>query len=197
LCCTLELTLCQTPSQEQYREIVARALAQAENVSWLAKGIRELFDAAEAREDSEILQLQVVVHDAISDLLPVAELAGVRICYLPRSGCPVRFEAERLRRGLFHLLGFVVGWGGSGDVVKIELGESGNDAVLALNASGQGAAHAQVSAPNSSEDYPPRELARRLGLGIARAIFEAAGGSFSVEGGVDGVSVQVQLPRAR
>ena len=125
LCCSLELTMQQSPTPEQYRESVSRVLVQAEHVSWLASGIRELFDASEAGEDCEALPLQTAVQSAVSDLLPVAEAAGVRICYLPRSGCPVRFEAQRLRQGLFHLLGFAVSVGGRGAVVKIEVGRRG------------------------------------------------------------------------
>ena len=201
LCCSLELTLQQTPTEKQYRESVTRALAQAEQVSWLATGIRELLDAAEAAPDLEVLQMQAAVQDAVSDLLPVAELAGVRICYLPRSPGSVRFEARRLRRGLFHLLSFVVGWGG-GAVVRIELSESGEQVVLALTVSGEGISReAMESAPessspaSSSQDALPRDLTRRLGLGIARATFEAAGGSFRAERGIESMIVEVRLPR--
>jgi len=203
LCCSLELTLQQTPTEKQYRESVTRALAQAEQVSWLATGIRELLDAAEAAPDLEVLQMQAAVQDAVSDLLPVAELAGVRICYLPRSPGSVRFEARRLRRGLFHLMGFVVGWGG-GAVVRIELSESGEQVVLALTVSGEGisreamesAESPESSSPaSSSQDALPRDLTRRLGLGIARATFEAAGGSFRAERGIESMIVEVRLPR--
>jgi len=203
LCCSLELTLQQTPTEKQYRESVTRALAQAEQVSWLAMGIRELLDAGDAGPDLEVLQMQAAVHDAVTDLLSVAELAGVRICYLPRSPGSVRFEARRLRRGLFHLMGFVVGWGG-GAVVRIELSESGEQVVLALTVSGEGisreamesAESPESSSPaSSSQDALPRDLTRRLGLGIARATFEAAGGSFRAERGIESMIVEVRLPR--
>ena len=203
LCCSLELTLQQTPTEKQYRESVTRALAQAEQVSWLATGIRELLDAGDAGPDLEVLQMQAAVHDAVTDLLSVAELAGVRICYLPRSPGSVRFEARRLRRGLFHLMGFVVGWGG-GAVVRIELSESGEQVVLALTVSGEGisreamesAESPESSSPaSSSQDALPRDLTRRLGLGIARATFEAAGGSFRAERGIESMIVEVRLPR--
>jgi len=187
LCCSLELTLQQSPTPEQYRESVSRALAQAEHVSWLVTGIRELFDAGEAGAGGEVLELQAAVQSAASDLLPVAESAGVRISFLPRSACPVRFEAQRLRQGLFHLLGFAVSAGGRGAAVKIEVAAAGEEAVLGMTVSG---AHTL----RSIED-PPQELARRLGLGIARAIFEAAGGSFRGERGMDCMSVEVRLPR--
>ena len=96
LCCSLELALQQTLTAEEYRESVSRALMQAERVSWLTMGIRELFEAEQAGEDCEVLPLQVAVASAIDDVLLVAEAAGVRICWCrdrlarfgsKRSGC--------------------------------------------------------------------------------------------------------------
>jgi signal transduction histidine kinase len=184
LCCSLELTLQQSPTPEQYRESVSRALAQAEKVSWLATGMRELFDASEVGEDCEVLPLQAAVESAVSNLLPVAESAGVQIYCLPRSACAVRFEAHRLQQGLFHLLGFAVSAGGRGAVVKIEVGECGEEGVLGV-----------MVCEGVGGDQEPGELVRRLGLGIACAIFEAAGGSFRAERSVDYLGVEVRIPR--
>jgi signal transduction histidine kinase len=94
-----------------------------------------------------------------------------------------------LRQGLFHLIGFVLGSGGSNAAFKIELAERGADAALALTVRREGF-NAGPSTTNSDQD-----LSRRLGLGIARAIFEAAGGSLSVERGAEGLSVEVRLLR--
>ena len=102
LCCSLELTLQQSLTAEEYRESVSRALIQAERVSWLTMGIRELFEAGQAGEDCEVLALQGAVAGAIDDVLLVAETAGVRICWVTRSACPVWFEAQRLRNALFQ-----------------------------------------------------------------------------------------------
>lgn len=186
--CSLELALLQTLTTEQYREAVGQALGQAEKASWSATAIRELLDAGQVGPDLEVLELRKAVADAVSDLLPVAESAGVRIGYLPGSACPVWFDAQRLRQGLFHLLGFVVSSVGPGAGVKIDLDERGKEAVLALTASGQRACD------EASADSDP-ELSRRLGLGIARTIFEVAGGNFSVEREGQSLSVEVRLPR--
>ncbi len=50
-------------------------------------------------------------------------------------------------------------------------------------------------AANGSEGKAP-ELARRLGLAIARGIFQAAGGGLRLEGSGDCLSVEVRLPLA-
>ena len=186
LSCSLELTLQQAATVEEYRESVARALADAERVSWLSTGIRELLEAGQASEDCELLPLQAAVQAAINDLLLLAESKGVQICYSPGAAGLVWFEARRLRQGLFHLLGSALSAGGPGAVVRIEMVEAGEEVVLALTVSGE--AHRA----NLSED---EQLALRLGLGIARATFEAVGGRFRVERGVDGLGVEVRLRR--
>jgi C4-dicarboxylate-specific signal transduction histidine kinase len=159
-------------------------------------GIRELFEAGEAGEDCGVLPLQVAVASAIDDVRLMAEAAGVQICWVPGPPCPVWFEAQRLRSALFHLLGFVVGWGGRGSVVRIELAEGGERSLLALSVSGKGPAQPQACSSNSWDEERPQELSRRLGLGIARAIFEAAGGIFRAERKSEGMSVEIRLARA-
>jgi signal transduction histidine kinase len=193
LCCSLELAQLQTPTTEQYGEIVSRTLEQAEKVSWLATAIRELFDAGQAGENGEVLELRWVVEDAVGDLLPVAQSAGVRVRYSPRSPCPVWFDARRLRQGLFHLLGFGVSSGVPGAVLNIDLEERDAEVWLTLTVSGRDGDGVPVAGPN--HDPLPDHMVRRLGLGIARAVFEAAGGSLRLESGGDGLSVEVRLPQ--
>ncbi len=187
LCCSLELAQLQIPSAERYREVVGHALAQTEKVSALATAIRELFDAGHAGPGGEVLELRRAVEDAAADLLPVAESAGVQVICPPGPACRIWFDAPRMRQGLFHLMGFVIGAGGSS--VRIELAERGTEAVLTLVVSPAGI---QDSGPPANSD---QELLLRLGLGIARAIFEAAGGTLTVERGVESLSVQVRILR--
>jgi hypothetical protein len=73
-------------------------------------------------------------------------------------------------QGLFHLIGFVIGSGCSNATFKIELAERGADAALVLTVRREGF-NAGPSTISSDKD-----LSRRLGLGIARALFEEAGG---------------------
>ena len=190
LCCSLELALLQTPNPEQYGEIVSQALSQAEKVSALTTAIRELFDASLAAQGGEVLDLRRAVEEAVGDLLPVAESAGVQVCYLPGPACRVWFDAPRLRQGLFHLIGFVIGSGGRGSAVRIELVEHGAEVGLGLTISASPGICDEPSNPN-----PDLELLRRLGLGIARAVFEAAGGSLSVNRGVERLTVEIRVLR--
>ncbi len=191
LCCSLELALLQSPTTEEYTQIVSQALLQAEKASGLATAIRELLDAGHPGEKADVLDLSHATGDAVDDLLPVAESAGVEITYLPQPACPVWFDPHRLRQGLFHLLGSLIGMGAHGSVLRIELEASGPQTVLALKLS------AIADNIGESEPQPDRELLQRLELGLSRAIFEAAGGVFSVERGSGSMFVRVSLPATR
>lgn len=187
LCCALELALLQTPTAEQYVEIVSQALGQAEKVSELTNAIRELFDAGRPGESGEVLDLRGAVEGAIADLLPVAESIGVQVCCVPGPLCPVRFDGPRLRQALFHLIAFAIGSGSAGATVTIELAGHGSEAMLALTVVGPGVSDGR----SADSDLEPL---RHLGLGIARAIFEAQGGSFRAGWSAEGLSVEVGLP---
>jgi signal transduction histidine kinase len=190
MCCALELALLQPPSLEQYGEIVSQALGQAEKASALATAIRELIEASQPSEGGAVLELGRAVDDAVADLLPVAESAGVQVCFVSGPACPVWFDAPRLRQGLFHLIGFAIGSGGAGAAVRIELAEREAETMLALTVSGPCA----VDDLSGDSDL---ELLRRLGLGMARAIFEAPGGSFEVERSPASLGVEVGFLRKR
>jgi K+-sensing histidine kinase KdpD len=190
LCCSLELALLQTPTAEQYREVVSQALCHAEKVSSLATAIRELFDAGQAEEEGgEILDLRTALAETVSDLLPVAESSGVQVSKFPGPACPVWLDAPRLRQGLFHLVGFVMGWDSPAAELRIELTSQGAGVRLALTASRE-SARDQPSSANSDQ-----ELLQRLGLGIARAIFEGAGGNLRMERDARTLKLEVNLVR--
>jgi len=84
--------------------------------------------------------------------------------------------------------------GSPGAVLKIDLEERGPEAWLTLILSGHHEFDgASPAGPN--HHHLPDEMARRLGLGIARAIFEAAGGSLRLQRAADCLSVEVGLLR--
>jgi C4-dicarboxylate-specific signal transduction histidine kinase len=196
LCCALELASLQTRTAEQYSQVVIRALAQAEKVSWLATAIRELFDAGNPGENPEAVALSRAVEQTVADLLPVAESAGIQIRYQPAPEYWVCFDPLRLRQGLFHLLGSLVGCSQPGSIMKIELSQGRDEVELKLCLSGYGFGETSDLLKPDTE-HPPEKLIRRLGMGIARAVFEAGGGSFNVERGAEGRNVEVKLRAAR
>jgi hypothetical protein len=191
LCCSLELTLVQSPTTEEYSQIVSRALVQAEKASELATAIRELLDAGNPGEKAYLFDLSHAVGDAVDDLLLVAESSGVEIAFVSPPPCPVWFDAQRLRQGLFHLFGSLIGMGVQGSVLKIELDAGGPQTLLGLNLS-------SVAESNGESDpRPDQKLLQRLDLGIARAIFEAAGGTFRRRRNPQNFTVNVLLSRTQ
>ncbi len=195
LCCSLELALLQTSTVKQYAEIVSRTFSEAQKASWLASALRELFNASQAGEDGEVLELRQAVGHAVDDLRPVAESAGVQVHYVALSACPVWFDAKRLRQGLFHLLGFMLGSRGRGAELTIALEQREAQSVLNLTVSGPEEG-GDTTDGGPDPEHLPRELMRRFELGLARTIFEATGADFSVERGPEGISVEVRLRRA-
>ena len=189
LCCALELALLQTPTREEYGKVVNDALRQAEKASALATAIHELLDAGHAGENCEVLNLGRAVEDAVGDLLPVAESAGVKMACIPQPACPVWFDARRLRQGLFHLLGFLISAGVEGSIVQIALKARAAEPELGLTVSGAGISN------GTSAIAPDEELWQRLGLGISRSIFERAGGTFGVEHGPGSLTVRLRFLR--
>jgi len=194
LCCSLELARLQTSTLKQYAEIVSRTLSEAQKVSWLVTALRELFNASQAGEDCEVLELRQAIGHAVDDLRPVAESAGVQVHYLALSACPIWFDPKRLRQGLFHLLGFMLGSRGPGAELTIALDRRGAQSVLSLTVSGtEKCGDAANGGPDP--EHLPRELLRRFELGLARTIFDAGGADFSVERGPEGISAEARFRR--
>jgi two-component system heavy metal sensor histidine kinase CusS len=191
--CSLELALHQPRTAEQYRDSLQAALQQAEHITRLAGGIRELLEAADPGDDRRVLALDGCLRETVRDWLPVAESAQVRLLLRCRAPCHVRFESRRLRQGLFHLLQYVLDDAGAGAAVDLEAAERGGEAVLVVTAS-RGDVPALQNPASENSEKKAQELARRLGLAIARGIFEAAGGVWQVEDGEDGWKLEVRLP---
>jgi len=181
---------------EQYREVLNHALDHAEQVVRLVSGIRELVEVDEPGAESEVLELDSYLQHAVMDLLPVAEAAGVRISLRRSSSCYVLFERQRLRRALFHLLECVLGSCNSGSVVNIEADEQNGEAVIALRVSLNTALGAVQPLDGRDREFEKRELARRLGLAMARGIFESAGGRLHAETSTEIPFLELRLPMA-
>jgi signal transduction histidine kinase len=197
--CSLELALQQPRTARQYRDGLSAALAQAERIARLASGLRDLLEADDAGDDRQVLALEVCLQETVVDLLPVAEIAGVRLSFQRRSPCRVFFEPRRLRQALFHLMSFALDSGRGPAAVIIETAEREKEAALLVTTSRQDVASPQNLAAGPAAKNPGgrgRELARRLDLAIARGMFEAAGGWVRLESGEECLSVEVRLPRA-
>lgn len=195
--CSLELTLVQPRAPEENAQTLQQALAQAEQASWLAAGLRELLASDDPGEEREVVELEIYLQQAVLDLLPVAELAGVSLSVRRHSGCCVLFEPVRLRRALFYLLEYALGTVPRGTTIEVEIREQDGDAALGLTASAKESAAVlspAVGPGEAARKGDEQHLTRRLQLGIARGLLEAAGGWFHLESNGSGLSLEVKLP---
>ena len=115
--CALELSLQRPHSEEEYRYTMEAALQQAENVTRLTCGIRELLEGDDPGDHPQAVALDASVQEAVLDWLPVAEAAQITLLAQNLSPCQVRFEPQRLRRALFHLQEFVL-HSAAGDAIR-------------------------------------------------------------------------------
>lgn len=180
--CALELSLRRPHGEEEYRHTVQAALLQAESITRLTCGIRELLEADDPGDHSEMAALDTVVREAVLDWLPVAEAKQVTLLVETSFPCQVQFEQQRLRQAVFHVLQFALQSAAQRAIVKIDLAPQENVALLRI-------ATLQEDAPPLGDAVSPEPaepkvdpLQRKLGLNIARSIFEAAGGSLEVTG---------------
>jgi hypothetical protein len=174
-------------------------LADAERVICLSGGIRELLESDDPGDNRQTVALDLYLAEGVLDLLPVAESAGVILTYTRGSTCSVFFEPRRLRQALFLLLEFALGSSRAGTAMNVQAAERDRDAILLLTISPGSSTSPGSSPPNSrpgeaAPEPEARPLVRRLGLAIARGIFEAAGGDVQVETGENCLWIEVRLP---
>jgi C4-dicarboxylate-specific signal transduction histidine kinase len=207
LVCLLEVNLMLSRPAKQLRHDLQIALKQANSVVRLHCDLRELWDAGNAQQDQEELSLTHCLQEAVTDLLPVAELAKVTVSLTSSSDCRVVFQANRLRQALVHLLDFaldscVAGAAAGKDKKMIIAVDEENQtarvtvAVSAVALAKAGASGAKVleGEPTQQTEWKDRELKRRLRLAIARRIFESANGSLQVKDRGEQLWLEVRLP---
>ena len=195
--CSLEMALsgrfAPGPSQENLR----LALEHAEQIARLATGIRELVETVTPGSPSVVINLETSLGEAVMDLVPVAESAGIQLRFHAPDACPVLAEPRRLRQALFYLVESALAAADAGESVQIEAGARDRQAVVLLTVSrNTGAANGVVAWPEVAGEEKKRELGRRLGLAIASRTFEAAGGSLYAEEGERCWRLRLQLPLA-
>jgi signal transduction histidine kinase len=202
LTCLLEVNLLLSRPLKQVRHDLKIALQQIHWIVRLFRGLRELIDAGNAHPGREPLTLADCVREAVADVLPRAEQAGVKLSLSSSSGseCVVNFQASRLRQGLVHLMEFAVGSAAAGAEATITTEVDGDAARLTIAVSQAGLAEPVPDDPQkSSAESQARkqgEWNRRLGLAIARRIFLSAQASFEVESSQEGLWLEAVLPLA-
>jgi signal transduction histidine kinase len=204
LTCLLEVNLLLSRPAKKVRHDLKIALHQVHFIVRLFRDLRELVDAGNVSEDQQRLPLNDCLRQVIADVLPMAELAKVKVSLMcesetAASGCMVNFLASRLRQALFHLLEFALGSAATGAEVTITTSEDGEAARLTVAVSPLAilpVATLDAASEVGSAERKQRELKRRLGLAIARCIFEAAGATLLTQNSEERLWIEVRVPLA-
>jgi signal transduction histidine kinase len=194
LTCLLEVNLLLSRPAKRLRHDLKIALKQLHSIVRIVRDLRELADAGNVQQDQQLLPLAGCVRDVVADLLPVAESAKVKLSFISGSDCLVNFQASRLRQGVFHLLEFTLSSAATGTEITITASE--DDEAVRLVVAVSGIAVSPVVRPAESAEWKHRDVKRRLGLAIARRIFEIADGSLRTERGAEQLWLEVRLPSA-
>jgi signal transduction histidine kinase len=195
---------------KQVRHDLKIALHQVHFIVRLFRDLRELVDAGSISEDPQRLPLTDCLREVVADLLPVAELAKVKLSLTcksetPASGCMVNFRASRLRQALFHLLESALGSAVAGAEVTMTTSEDGEAARLTIAVSAlanlpvatlEADESRSKNRTSGSAERKQRELKGRLGLAIARRIFEAAGATLLTQDSEERLWIEVRVPLA-
>lgn len=166
--CSLDLSLKSAGGEHTQRNLEV-ALQAAESVSGLVAGIRELVEDAPPSPKSVATSIEDCLRDVVEYLGPVAGSMGISVLLASDLSLQTAIEPRRLRQGIFHLLEFALRSCQPGQQLEIKTGIVGDEASLTVL--GLAIRKGDVS----------DELQTRLVLGIARHIFESAGGSLEVQ----------------
>ena len=170
----------------------------------LTRMVDELFDLSRIQAGALLLQeqehaLSDLVSDAVADVRPVAQAAGVRLERLGAASPRVLASPDHLGRALTELLANAVRHTPAGGVVRVETREHDGAAELLVGDGCGGIAPADLERLfDAGFSRPPADSPHSggLGLAVARGIVEAHHGALAVSNGARGCLGLVRLPLA-
>jgi C4-dicarboxylate-specific signal transduction histidine kinase len=183
---SLELALMGPRSVEQHVHSLRDGLELTGRMRVLVEAIRELVDLQEAEaEQMEVIELESLLRGTVEELLPVAEARGVRIL-LEAGDCPLSIQAgrHRLAVAVFRFLESAVSRAARGSIVQISAKSEGKQAYVSVRW------EARKALVQSHASFSPSEL----GLLIAQAGWERAGGRWHAERTHEAETVTIRLP---
>jgi len=192
------------------RERQARALEIVErNASALSRMVADVLDvsrivAGKVQLNVQLIDLPIVVQEAIATIRPAAEAKGVRLQTVmdPEAG-PVQGDGDRLQQVIWNLLSNAVRFTSRDGLVQVRLHRV--DSNLEIVVSDTGAGIAPEFMPHVFERFRQADsrLSREygglgLGLAISRELVELHGGTIHAEsdGLGKGATFSVMLPRS-
>jgi heavy metal sensor kinase len=186
-----EVALRSPRQPEQYCRVIGDMLEEVERLTRLADQLLLLCreDAGLMPLSATMMRLDDLVRDAVEHMGVVAEAKGLTLECSRVAACPLRGDADRLRRLFFNLLDNAIKFTPAGGMVSVTLERLDCEARLVVEDAGIGIPPEHL--PHVFERFYRVDPARDgevggtgLGLAIARSIAEAHGGSIELESAV-------------
>jgi heavy metal sensor kinase len=183
-----EVALRSPRPPEQYCRVLGDMLEEVERLTRLAEQLLFLCreDAGLVPLSATMMRLDDLLREAVEHMGVVAEAKGLTLECPHLAVCPLRGDADRLRRLLFNLLDNAIKFTPPGGMVTVTLERSDSEARVIVEDAGVGIPPEHL--PHVFERFYRVDPARNgevegtgLGLAIARSVAEAHGGSIEME----------------
>lgn len=189
--CSLEVTLLQPRDSEEYRKRLRDSLKLTEDITVLARGIRELIDVEQAPGSPSIVPFDRVLRSSVRELLPLADEQGVTLSLLCEPSLKARGDELQFFTAAMYFLSFVLNFAGKGDEVSVQATSSSGEVAVLFDSCRQDARQLEPALKIGEESQTASAYLKLL---IARRIFEVAGGRVHIERNASTVSVRAWLP---
>ena len=155
--CSLEVTLLQPRDSEEYRRRLRESLKLTEDITVLARGIRELIDVEQPVAAPRGVALDKLLRCAVRELLPLADAEGITLSLLCSPSLMTQGDAQQLFTAVTHFLSFLLNLARKGEEVSVQAVVEGHEIALAFETSRQ-----QGNAPEGCSDTKEAAAGRRI-----------------------------------
>jgi signal transduction histidine kinase len=189
--CSLEVTLLQPRDSEEYRKRLRESLKLTEDITVLARGIRELMDVEQPLAPPRDVALDKILRSAVREFLPLADAEGVGLSLFCGPSLVTSGDTQLLFTAVMHFLSFLMNLAKKGEEVSVQANADSGEIALTFETIRRGR-------DGRSESTPSKEAAETatayLKLLVARRIFEVAGGGVLVDRGEQKTTIRARLP---
>jgi len=189
--CSLEVTLLQPRDSEEYRKRLRESLKLTEDITVLARGIRELMDIEQPLAPFRDVALDRLLRSAVREFLPLADAEGIALSLFCGPSLVTSGDTQLFFTAVMHILSFLMNLAKKGEEVSVQANEDGGEISLTFETM-------RRSRDGKSESTHSKEAAETatayLKLLVARRIFEVAGGGVHVERGEQKTAIRARLP---
>lgn len=205
----LEVTLLNESSQEEYRQVLERTIAEADHLLTTFNALLMIAraEAGSLRESMTSVDPATIVRDVAELYEPVAEESGLAIRVKVQDGLQVRGNRELLSQVLTNLIDNAIKHG------KPVAETEGAEPIIEISAMPDSGGRIQLSVADHGQGIPQHEHARvlerfvrleasrntpgsGLGLSLASAVARLHGGRVDFDDNKPGLKVTLSLPPA-